>query len=54
MTNKMQVIRGVLLEACRMKSRPIAALTHMWNGPDGKVFFAEHAPDGRCSHMSGL
>ena len=26
----------------------------MWNGPDGKVFFAEHAPDGRCRHMSAF
>ena len=33
--------------------RGIRALTHMWNGPVGKVFVSQIAV-GRCGHMSGL
>jgi hypothetical protein len=32
----------------------VQILSHMWNGPPGKVFFKRLITRERCGHMSGL
>lgn len=54
MRGKRALAPGERVRVPIVNRRAKRALTHMWNGPIGKVFLQALPHAGRCGHMSGL